>query len=51
MVVKNQELKDHILNGLAVAIAEDDIIVREDLGQDFVIRYLDEENNMIEVGE
>lgn len=51
VVVKNQELKDYILNGAAVAIAEDDIIVREDLGQDFVIRYLGEENNMIEVGE
>lgn len=51
VVVKNQELKDYILNGSTLAIAEDDIIVREDLGQDFVIRYLGEENNMIEVGE
>ena len=51
VVVKSQELKDYILNDASAAIAEDDIIVREDLGQDFVIRYLGEENNMIEVGE
>lgn len=54
VVVKNQELKDYILNSSTLAIAEEDIIVREDLedlGQDFVIRYLGEENNMIEVGE
>ena len=49
IVVNNFELKDHIMNSDEVAINKDSIIVRADLETDFVIRYLDETNNIVEV--
>lgn len=49
IVVNSFELKDHIMNSDEVAINKDSIIVRADLETDFVIRYLDETNNIVEV--
>ena len=49
IVVNSFELKDHIMNSDKIVINKDSIIVRTDLETDFVIRYLDETNNIVEV--
>ena len=49
IVVNSFELKDHIMNSDEIVINKDSIIVRTDLETDFVIRYLDETNNIVEV--
>ena len=49
IVVNSFELKDHIMNSDEVVINKDSIVVRADLETDFVIRYLDEANNIVEV--
>lgn len=49
IVVNSFELKDHIMNSDEIVINKDSIIVRADLETDFVIRYLDETNNIVEV--
>lgn len=49
IVVNSFELKDYIMNSDEIAINKDSIIVRADLETDFVIRYLDEANNIVEV--
>ena len=49
IVVNSFELKDHILKNDEVVINKDSIIVRADLETDFVIRYLDKTNNIVEV--
>lgn len=49
IVVNSFELKDHIMNSDEIAINKDSIIVRADLETDFVIRYMDETNNIVEV--
>ena len=49
IVVDDLNLKDHILENDRVIINKDSIIVREDLETDFVIRYIDETNNIAEV--
>ena len=49
IVVNSFELKDHIMNSGEVVINKDSIVVRADLETDFVIRYLDEANNIVEV--
>ena len=49
IVVNSFELKDHIMNSDEVVINKDSIVVRADLETDFVIRYLDEANNIFEV--
>ena len=49
IVVNSFELKDHIMNSDEIVINKDSIIVRADLETDFVIRYLDKTNNIVEV--
>lgn len=49
IVVGSFDLKDCILESNEVVINKDSIIVREDLETDFVIRYMDEANNIVEV--
>ena len=49
IVVDDLNLKDHVLENDRVIINKDSIIVREDLETDFVIRYIDETNNIAEV--
>lgn len=49
IVVDDPNLKDHVLENDRVIINKDSIIVREDLETDFVIRYMDEANNIVEV--
>ena len=49
IVVNSFELKDYIMNSDEVVINKDSIVVRADLETDFVIRYLDETNNIVEV--
>ena len=49
IVVNSFELKDYIMNSDEIAINKDSIIVRTDLETDFVIRYLDKTNNIVEV--
>ena len=49
IVVNSFELKDHIMNSDEIVINKDSIIVRKDLETDFVIRYLDKTNNIVEV--
>lgn len=49
IVVNSFELKDHIMNSDEIVINKDSIIVRADLETDFVIRYVDDENQLFEV--
>lgn len=49
IVVNSFELKDFIIDNDEITINKDSIIVREDLETDFVIRYVDETNNIVEV--
>ena len=49
VVVNNFELKENIMNSDKITINKDSIIVREDLETDFVIRYIDDENQLFEV--
>ena len=49
IVVNSFDLKDRIMNNDEVTINKDSIIVREDLETDFVIRYVDDENQLFEV--
>lgn len=51
VIVNNQELKDYLLNRQSADFNENNVVVREDLGQDFIIRHVGEGNNIIEVGE
>ena len=49
IVVDSLDLKDHIMDSDEIVINKDSIIVREDLETDFVIRYVDDENQLFEV--
>lgn len=49
IVVDSLDLKDHIMDSDEIVINKDSIIVREDLEKDFVIRYVDDENQLFEV--
>lgn len=49
IAVNSLELKEHIINSDEIVINKDSIIVREDLETDFVIRYMNETNNIVEV--
>ena len=49
IVVGSLDLKDHIMDSDEIVINKDSIIVREDLETDFVIRYVDDENQLFEV--
>lgn len=49
IVVSSFYLKDHIVDNDEFVINKDSVIVRADLETDFVIRYLDETNNIVEV--
>ena len=49
IVVQSFYLKDHIMDSDEIVINKDSIIVREDLETDFVIRYVDDENQLFEV--